>query len=279
MQADHTNTEKAAAAFSAQSVYFDELYSANEIIRYKRERVRNHLLKYLKPQSQILELNAGTGEDAIFLARLGHHVHATDIAAGMQEKLIQKVKNAALEGTISAECCSFDALDTLHSKGPYDCLFSNFAGLNCTGDLRQVLQSFEGLLKPDGIVVLVILPKFCLWESLLVFRGRFKTAFRRFFSDQGRSAKIDRTHFTCWYYNPRFIRHILKDKFSVLELEGLCTVVPPSYIELFPAKYPVVYGWLCKIEARLKNKWPWKTIGDYYILSFRKRKKRDSKIS
>ena len=86
--------------------------AGNEIIRYKRNRVRKHLMKYLSPASDILELNAGTGEDAIFLARQGHRVHATDISSGMQLKLSEKL---ALQPTrrhrVSQELCSFTALD------------------------------------------------------------------------------------------------------------------------------------------------------------------------
>jgi hypothetical protein len=54
--------QQAAAAFDKQSVIFDQLYSADTIIQYKRQRVRNHVERYLSPNSNILELNAGTGE-------------------------------------------------------------------------------------------------------------------------------------------------------------------------------------------------------------------------
>ncbi len=64
-------------------------------------------------------------------------------------------------------------------------IFSNFAGLNCTGKLDQVLLSFDPLLKPGGLVTLVLLPPFCVWETALVLKGKFKTAFRRFFSKKG----------------------------------------------------------------------------------------------
>ena len=62
-----------------------------------------------------------------------------------------------------------------------------FAGLNCTDELGKVLDSFNDLLKPGGRVTLVILPKFCLWEFLLIFKGKFRTAFRRVFSSNGKS--------------------------------------------------------------------------------------------
>ena len=264
------NEQQVALAFTGQSTIFDQLYATNGIVAYKRERVRQFLLKYLEPGSRILELNAGTGDDAVFLAKQGHYVHATDISEGMQARLREKVLFHGMNDFVSQELCSFTALENLSDKGPFDCIFSNFAGLNCTGDLQKVLASFDYLLKPGGKVVLVVLPGFCLWETLLMFRGKFKTASRRYFSSGGRKAKINGAFFTCWYYSPGFIRRALNKKFESRELEGLCTIVPPSYIENFPEKFPRLYGWLCRMENRLKGRWPWKYIGDYYIISLQK---------
>jgi hypothetical protein len=108
----------------------------------------------------------------------------------MQEKLAEKIHQNKLEAQVTQELCSFTELQDLKNKGPYDLIFSNFAGLNCTGELDKVLHSFSRLLKPNGLVTLVILPKFCLWESLLFFKGKFKTAFRRFFSRKGVKAHM-----------------------------------------------------------------------------------------
>jgi ubiquinone/menaquinone biosynthesis C-methylase UbiE len=270
-QINYFNEELVSAAFDSQSLVFDELYSANTIIQYKRDRVRDYLIKYLKPGSDILELNSGTGEDAIYLAQKGHNVHATDISAGMQKMLIQKLNRQETDGRVSNEICSFTALNTLKNKGPYDVIFSNFAGLNCTGNLDDVLSGFDELLKPEGIIVLVMLPGFCLWESLLLLKGKFRTATRRFFSSKGRKANIEGISITCWYYSPGFVIRNLKDKFNLTGIEGLCTLVPPSYMEGFAEKHPGLYSFLCKKENRFKSKWPWKYIGDYYIISFRKK--------
>jgi ubiquinone/menaquinone biosynthesis C-methylase UbiE len=265
------NESLAAAAFTQQANKFDELYSCNTIINYKRKRVRDHLLKFIVPGQNILELNSGTGEDAIWLAQRNCNVHATDISVGMIEVLRQKVKDVRLEKLINSEICSFTALENLKNQGPYDLIFSNFAGLNCTGELNKVLASFTGLLKPKGIVTLVILQKFCLWEFLLVFKGKLQTATRRLFSKNGVRARVEQTHFTCWYYNPSYVIKHLKKDFDLLDIEGLCTIVPPSYIENFPEKFPKLFSSLCKIENSWKNKWPWKYIGDYYIISLRKK--------
>jgi ubiquinone/menaquinone biosynthesis C-methylase UbiE len=267
----HTINEQAAAqAFSRQAPVFDELYAGNTIVQYKRQRVREHVLQYLQPGSAILELNAGTGDDAIYFAKLGHTVHATDISDMMQNMLREKVRLNDLNGNITHELRSFTDLKNLFNRGPYDVIFSNFAGLNCTNQLPKVLESFNPLLAPGGFVTLVILPKFCLWEFMMLFKGKFRTAFRRFAGNKGSKARVEGEFFRCWYYNPSFIERHLEMNFKLLSVEGLCTLVPPSYIEKFAEKHSRLYRFLRKREEKWKTKWPWKNIGDYYIITLQK---------
>lgn len=267
---DTINERAAAAAFNKQAILFDDLYSGDTIIQYKRRRVRDHILNLLQPHSRILELNAGTGDDAIYLAKKGHTIHATDISALMQNLLAEKAKQYNLQKSISRELRSFTDLENLSDKGPYDMIFSNFAGLNCTNELDKVLLSVNSLLKPGGIVTMVILPKFCLWEFLLLFKGKFRTAFRRFSGRQGTKAHIEGEYFRCWYYNPSFIKKHLRKSFTMIGVEGLCSIVPPSYLHGFAEKYPSLFKRLVKHEEELKTRWPWNVIGDYYIISLRK---------
>jgi ubiquinone/menaquinone biosynthesis C-methylase UbiE len=268
---DTNHAQQVAAAFSEQSAIFDNIYSGNTIVQYKRKRIREHVQKHLRPHSYILELNAGTGEDAVYFAQQGHRVHATDIATGMQQVLQHKIAFHSLQPSVTYELCSFMELQHLKQKGPYDMIFSNLAGLNCTDHLDQVLLSLDPLLTPSGIITLVILPKFCLWETLLACKGKFKTAFRRFAGSKGAKAHIEGHHFRCWYYNPSYITRTLGNSFEVLGLEGLCTIVPPSYIAYFAEKHPAAWQWLQKKEDRWKERWPWKYIGDYYIITLKKR--------
>lgn len=271
MIADMNNEEQSAKAFSLQSKIFDELYRGNSIIQYKRERVRAVVHQFAPKNSAVLELNSGTGEDAIWFAEQGYTVHATDISSGMQDTLKSKVNALNLQEKISTEIISFTDLEHLKERKEYDLIFSNFAGLNCTGELDKVLHSFSSLLKTKGIAVLVILPKFCLWEFLLIFKGKFKTAFRRFFSSKGVSAHIEGTYFRCWYYNPSFVIKHLQSQFTVLRVEGLCTIVPPSYIEGFAEKSPGLFSFLKAKENKWKSNWPWKSTGDYYIIALEKK--------
>jgi len=263
--------EAAAAAFNQQAPLFDQLYAADTIIQYKRKRVREHVQMFLPAWASILELNAGTGDDAIYFAKQGYHVHATDIANEMQAVLEQKVKDEKLDRSVTNEICSFTELEHLVQQGPYDQIFSNFAGLNCTSRLSKVLDSFGFLLKAGGTVTLVLLPPFCLWEFLLLFKGKFKTAFRRFAGRKGARANIEGKVFRCFYYSPAYVRKHLKNSFDVVALEGLCTLVPPSYMINFAEKHPKWFRWLVQKENAWKSRWPWKVIGDYYIITLKKK--------
>lgn len=261
---------KVREAFDLQAESFDNLYGSNKIIQYKRRRVREHLSKYLKQESKILELNCGTGEDATYLASQGHYVHATDHSEEMLKILREKTVLQQLTDRITNERISFTNLEHLFDRGPYDHIFSNFAGLNCTGNLQKVLSSFDHIIKPGGYVTLVLLPKFCLWESLLLFKGKWRTAFRRVTSGRsGSKAKIDDRKFRCWYYNPSFVINHLQN-FKLVSIEGMCTIVPPSYIENFPEKYPHAFRFLLRWEDKLKTAWPFRNIGDYYIITLQK---------
>ena len=264
------NEAQAAEAFTKQSAIFDRLYSRDAIVQYKRESVRSHVTRFMEPNSKILELNSGTGEDAVWFAQRGHFVHATDLSQGMQDELRTKIQALGLGGQVSQELCSFTALDALANKGPYDMIFSNFAGLNCTADIKKVLQSFFPLLRPGGLVTLVILPSCCFWELMLAFKGKWKTALRRLVSHGGASARVEGRYFTCWYYNPSKVRKFLGKRYKQILLEGLCTIVPPSYIIGFGENHPRLFKALVKWEKRLKGTWPWRSIGDYYIISFKK---------
>lgn len=266
----HINELKASEAFTRQSKVFDAIYGEDIIIQYKRKRVRKHILGLAKPNGYMLELNCGTGEDAAFFAQKGFYVHATDISEGMLSILRNKLEEKYLTN-LTIEQCSFTPIEQLRNKGPFDYIYSNFGGLNCTSDLQKVLNSLNDLIKPGGIITLVIISKFCLWETLLVFKGKFRTAFRRFFSRRGRTAHVEGKFFKCWYYSPSFIEKSLQKEFDILCVEGLCTLVPPSYIEHFAEKHPRLFSFLKRKENELKAAWPWKFMGDYFIISLRKK--------
>ena len=92
--------QKVSEAFSKQSFVFDEIDKNNPINMHMRNVVRQHVLSLVKPNQQMLELNAGTGLDAVFFAEQGLHVHATDNAAGMIEQINKKIISHNLQSQL-----------------------------------------------------------------------------------------------------------------------------------------------------------------------------------
>ena len=72
-----------AEAFSRTAEKYDSFANDHPNQTRMRNKVYSHLERFLPAGSRILELNAGTGTDAIELARRGYTLHATDIAPGM----------------------------------------------------------------------------------------------------------------------------------------------------------------------------------------------------
>jgi hypothetical protein len=73
------------------------------------------------------------------------------------------------------------------------------------------------------------------------------------------------------YYQPSYITRYLKNDFDVLNIEGLCTLVPPSYMETFPSRFPRTFAFLQKAEDKLKSVFPFKYMGDYFIITLKKK--------
>jgi ubiquinone/menaquinone biosynthesis C-methylase UbiE len=256
-------------AFSRQSVIFDEEDKGNLIIQCMRKQVQIHLLSLLNTNDKILELNAGTGIDAIFFAHYGCSVYATDNAQGMINILTEKVRKLNLENKIQIQKCSFNNLDEIKTEN-FDHIFSNFGGLNCTDDINKVVRQFHRLLKPGGTVTLVIMPHICPWEILLAFKGNFKMAFRRL-SKKGVPSHLEGFYFYTYYYSPKQLLNAFGKEYTKICIKGLGILTPPPYLNKFPIKYPMLFKMLFTIEEKIAKYPPFNSWSDHFIISMEKK--------
>ncbi|PIW69522.1 MAG: hypothetical protein COW08_06700 [Ignavibacteriales bacterium CG12_big_fil_rev_8_21_14_0_65_30_8] len=252
-------------AFSNQSEIFDKLDEQNMILKWMREIIYKHVKKYLRKNDSILELNAGTGIDSVYFAKLGHKIHCTDISEGMVEKLNNKIKSQKLNSLITSQLLSFTELNKLKGKS-FDYIFSNFGGLNCTQDIKQVISQFRSLLNKNGRLTLVILPKICPWELLLLFKGNFKVAFRRL-ARKGVYANIDGYKFKTYYYSVSDIKKALMNEYKILKIQGLAAISPPPYLEKYSYKYPYIYKKLTFLDEKLSHIFPFNRWADHFIIT------------
>lgn len=275
MQKQLPDETRAGAAFSKQSVVFDELEQDNPIVLEIRRRIRRHALSLMRPGETLLELNAGTGLDAVAFARHGIRVTATDIADGMIEQMRRKAEYFALGEYLSVQQCSFNALETLNERASpspraFDHIFSNFGGLNCADDLASVIQSLKPLVKPQGTVTLVIMPPICPWEIFSVLKGNTR-AFRRW-KRGGAMAHVEGEYFTVRYYSPGYVERAFGEGFEGIHLEGLASIAPPPHAaENFAKRFPRAYAALARVDERLSRLPMFRSCADHFLMSFRKK--------
>ncbi len=259
--------EEVKKAFNRQSEMFDLYEEQNEILKRMRTVVREHLLRHLKNDDRILELNAGTGIDAIYLAEKGFHVHTIDLSEGMLNKLEAKINSYGLKDKISFELLSFTELDKL-LKNNFDYIFSNFGGLNCVEDLSEATKHFNKILKPEGRLTFVIMPPLSLWEIALALKGKFNPAFRRLHKN-GTVANIEGIKFTTYYHSLQKLKHTLGRDFNLIEVQGLASISPPPYADKFPKHHPQLYKMLCGIDDGASHFFPFNRCADHYIATFK----------
>lgn len=254
-------------AFSKQSYNYDKEDEANPILKDMRQQVYSHLSRYLKPNSSILELNAGTGIDALHFIGQGHHVHATDLSTGMIQQIQHKISKYLLSNRLFCEQISYSELNNIKGQ-KFDYVFSNFGGLNCIADLKKVTTHLPALLNNGGYVTFVIMPPIYLWEMLWILKGDVRQAFRRFHKD-GVMAHLEGEYFKTYYHSLSQIKKSFPPSFRFIETEGLCSVTPPPSHFNFPNKHSRLYKALQKMDATVRSTFPFNRWADHIIVTFK----------
>jgi len=256
-----------AEAFSRTAEKYDSFAEDHPHLTRMRNKVYAHVVRYIPRGARILELNAGTGTDAVQLAQRGYSVHATDIAPGMLNRLREKVHKLGFHERVTMEERSFLALENMQGA-PYDAVFSDLGGLNCVPDLTPIIQQAPKILKAGGIVTWVLMPHVCLWEMAEVFRGNFSLAFRRF-SRSRVQANLEGLNFDVYYFSPRQVIKWFGDDFELLALEGLSVITPTAESKNFVKRHPRLYRVLSWLDDQLSPHSPWYGWGDFYILTMK----------
>lgn len=256
--------------FSAKALIYDDHDVGHPVIQWSRAQVREHLMSLVAPGAAVLEVAAGTGADAVFLAERGYRVHATDLAEGMVAQCRRKIAARGLADLMTAQRLSFTELERVEG-GPYDLVFSNFGGLNCLPDLNEMTRGLPRVLKPGGFVSLVIMPPLCPWELLRALRGDLRTAFRRLHPG-GVMARVASARFKTYYFRPGQVWRALGPGYRRIGVRGLCLFSPPSYLDQFAREHPALYQRLTGLDERLAGLPLLHAMGDFFILTAQSRR-------
>ncbi len=177
------------APFDSVAAQYDADFTDTRLGERKRQIVRAYVEKVLQQNWHVLELNCGTGHDALWLAERVQHVLATDVSEGMiavaREKAHrQEASNITFNQMAIEELWSAKELNRPDPAEQFNFVFSNFDGLNCVQDIALVPKGLHHILKPKGEAIVVLMSKFCMVETVgFALRGKFSAATARFSKD------------------------------------------------------------------------------------------------
>lgn len=225
------------APFDSIAETYDSHFTRSNIGQLQRQVVWRYLERITPELTglEILELNCGTGEDAVLFGSQGFNIIATDVSQEMLRVTDQKIQQHSLQHRISSRYLDLDNFDENLFDKKFDLVFSNFGGLNCIRpeSIRQLFEKLATVLAPGGRIVAVVMPHFCLWESIVFFaRFQLRNAFRRM-TTRELYVHLQGEELPIWYYSPDELKKWTKDKFTCLSTRPVGFALPPSYMENF----------------------------------------------
>jgi SAM-dependent methyltransferase len=228
---------------------YDRVFAHTLIGRAERNAVWRELGRLFHSGQRILELNCGTGIDAVHLAESGVRVLACDIAPRMIEKARHRLASTRLGELIDFRVLPTEEIAVLRAEGPFDGAFSDFAGLNCVADLAGVARNLGQLLKPGAPVLLCMLGRFAPWEmAWYLAHGNPGKAFERFKSGGTVRQVADRV--TLRHYHPSVaaVVRMFAPEFRLRGWKGMGIVLPPPYLESWARRFPKILDRLASAD-------------------------------
>ncbi len=259
------------AAFDFAVAAYDAEEAANPIMRRMRARSLAVLRETFPPGSRLLDLGAGTGTEAIALARDGRIVVAADPSPRMLDALRAKAADAGVDVPALVASAS-DSADVagIAALAPFDGAYSSFGALNMEPDLGRVAGVLHGLVRPGGRVVASVLSRWAVTEIVGYFATlRWRKMLRRA-TGRHRFKIRDGPWVDVRYPSYRGYRRAFRGRFVVERAEALPLLVPPPYAHAALARSPRLLRALEAADDRLAGLPGMAGFGDHFLVVMRR---------
>jgi SAM-dependent methyltransferase len=257
---------QAIVAFDRLAERYDDLFSSSRI-GAQRGAVWEVLADTFRPGDQILELNCGTGENALFLALYGISVVACDASERMIQTARHRMQALAPDTRIQFELLHTEHLSKLGARASFDGALANFSGMNCVADLNQAARDLSSLVTMGAPVLVCLSTRFCVSETLwFLLHGRVGTAFRR--SSAIATVKVGGFAVKVHYPTLKEVKKSFSPFFLMRSCAGIGVAVPPSYLEPIFRKSPRLLGLLRLLDRGISRLPLFRRIGDHLLLHF-----------
>jgi SAM-dependent methyltransferase len=261
-----TRAGSAEAYWDNAASTYDCDFTGTVIGLTRRHSVWRDLDRVFRPGQRVLELNCGTGIDAIHLAARGIQVLACDISPRMIQLARQQVVPPSLVSRLDFRVLPSENLGTLESETPFDGAFSNFSGLNCVEDLSAVARNLARLLKPGASLLACMIGRFVPWEIVwFLAHAEPGKAFARALSKRG---LIDGGQVKIQRPSVPEIARLFAPEFELRSHRGVGIAVPPSYMEPWARRFPEVTQLLARADNWIDRLPLFRNLGDCVLLEF-----------
>ena len=252
--------------FDEMATAYDSSFTQTALGSCLRAMVWRRLDEALNGCGRILEIGCGTGEDAVYMARRGHDVVATDASPSMLRIAQKKADRAGCAQRIELRCVPMERLGSEFSGELFDSVYSNFGAVNCTSRLDTVIADIAPLLRADAPLVWVVMGRHVPWEwTWFLVRGQWQQAFRR-----QRNGGATWKGMSIQYPTPNELVRLLSPHFTPMRRSPLGVVLPPTFASRWLEDSPRLLSMLAHIE-RVAQRWqPLAALADHYIIEARR---------
>jgi SAM-dependent methyltransferase len=250
-----------ALPFDALAGDYDRSFTMSTIGRHMRAAVWRRLDAVFQPGDRVLELNCGSGEDAVHLARRGVRVVATDCSPCMLDKAREKLARAGLTAMVDFEQLAIEDLSSVRPRG-FDGVLSNFGGLNCVEDLAAVGCGAAAVSRPGGRAMLCVMGPAVPWEwAWYLGHGKPGKAVRRL-----RRGGVNWRGLTIRYPAIGTVRRAFAPGFVQRRVSAVGALVPPPYTQAWAERHPGLLAGLAWLERQTEAIPPLPWLADHYLI-------------
>lgn len=259
-----------ASPFDSVAIDYDTTFTDTRLGREKRRAVHRFLEGIPVDGRRVLELNCGTGHDALFLALRGADVLATDISDRMIAIARAKARERAPSRSIAFRRLSLEDLadDEVRAElGRFDLVLSNFDGLNCLEDPSILCRALDDLLDRKGSAVLVYMPPVSMVEIIgNLARGRFRKAFARL-RRNGTDVHIGRgVAMRTRFHTVSTIARALPPGLRLRTVRAIGLFLPPTSMRGIYGRAQGFLDAMERLSAPLHDLPPFNRMGDHVLL-------------
>jgi 2-polyprenyl-3-methyl-5-hydroxy-6-metoxy-1,4-benzoquinol methylase len=246
---------------------YQQDFAGTVIGRTRREAIWRELDSTFRAGQKILEMNCGTGLDAVHLAERGATVVACDLSPRMIELARDHARARGVLERVTHRVLPTEQLGALAAEGPFDGAFSNFSGLNCVEDLEPVRRNLAQLVRPGGALVASVMGRFVPWEfAWFAAHRNLKAATRRWKLQA--NYQLEGDGIAVVVRSVSEMRRALAPDFRLTRWKGVGIAVPPSYMEQWAARAAALTRGLAALDRGLARIPLIRSMADCALLRF-----------